>query len=125
MKEATQQLLELIFSIFLLLSALVYIVFYTTETVPAFDEIEKANETVFIKETEIPTKVAWTGAQVVGKLYRLNEDNVSITVNTLNFKTDEDVMNLVSLIDTTAQYESSFTYDANGKIQHVQFDTIY
>lgn len=125
MKEATTHLLELIFSIFLLLSALVYIVFYTTETVPAFDEIKKANETVFIKETEIPQKIAWTGAQVVGKLYRLNEDNVTITVNTLNFATDEDVMNLASLIDTRAQYESSFTYDTDGNIQHIQFDTIY
>lgn len=120
MFTTNNRFLKYVFAFSMFLTALAYIVFLTTEIHSGFDELP-TSQTVYNVHTKIPDEVNWTGAQVVGKLYRLTEDNVPIVVNGMTFSTDVDVMNKQNLIDLHALYNQAVEYDANGKIVKITF----
>lgn len=114
MTKTTTEAFEFIFAVFIFLSALTNIMFSTTDLITAFDEVP-TSQTVYNVQTEIPTEVLWTGAQVVGKLYRLTDDNVPIKVGSIVFNTDKDVMQKQNLINLDAEYKQTITYNQNGE----------
>lgn len=79
-----------LFAFSMFLSSVAYTVFLTTDIYKGLTELP-TSETVYNTQLEIPEEVLWTGAQVVGKLYRLTENDYPIIVGTEVFETDEDV----------------------------------
>lgn len=120
MTKSTTEAFELIFGVFIFLSALTNIMFSTTDLLKAFDEVP-TSQTVYNVQTEIPTEVLWTGAQVVGKLYRLTDDNVPIEVESIVFNTDKDVMQKQDLINLNVEYKQTITYNKDGKPTVIKF----
>lgn len=112
--------LKYIFAFSMFLSALAYTVFTTTEVNLGYEEIPNT-QTVYNVQTEIPKEVYWSGAQVVGKLYRLTEDNVPVTVGGFTFRTDKDVMNRQQIINLNATYKQDVEFNENGEIEHITF----
>lgn len=111
---------EHIFSVFVFLAALTNIMFATTDILSAFDEVPNS-QTVYNVQTEIPTEVLWSGAQVVGKLYRLTEDNVPIQVDSTVFNNDKDVMQKQGFINLNAEYQQTIKYNENGEPNLILF----
>lgn len=127
MNKSVIGVIELAFASMIFLAALVYMIYQTTDIAPAFDEIAPSQATVYSIQRDIPNEedVAWTGAQVVGKLYRLTEDDVEIRVNGVSFRTDADVIRLGDTINKYSKYTQSVSYDTNGKMTMIDFTTIY
>lgn len=108
-------------SVALFISGLSYTVWSFMVLPRGFDNLQ-GPETVYMKETEIPKEILWTGSQVVAKLYRINDnDGVSITVNSQLFETDSDVMKNQSLIDLEGKYKQELKYNTNGQLSEIVF----
>lgn len=119
MTKPTVQFFELIFAVFMFLSALVYMLFSTTEAVKSFDELA-TSQTVYNVQTEIPKEILWTGAQVAGKLYRLTEDAI-VYVDGSAFQTAIDVQNNQKIVDLYANYEQKITVNGEGVVEKIEF----
>ncbi|MCM3390209.1 hypothetical protein LG296_21215 (plasmid) [Ureibacillus chungkukjangi] len=109
-------------SLLLFLGALAYTVFSITETQSAFDELP-THQTVYNVQTQIPEDVYWTGAQVVGKLYRLTEDNVPVVVDGFTYLTDKEVRDNQNLVNLDALYKRKFSFNDKGEIESIYFTT--
>ncbi len=109
-----------IFGVSMFLSSVAYTVFLTTEVNKGIAEIP-TSQTVYNTQLEIPEEVLWTGAQVVGKLYRLTEDDYPIVVGTEIFETDEDVKNKQRYINLQGNYKSETILATDGNIQRIVF----
>lgn len=109
-----------IFGVSMFLSGVAYTVFLTTEVNKGIAEIP-TSQTVYNTQLEIPEEVLWTGAQVVGKLYRLTEDDYPIVVGTEIFETDEDVKNKQRYINLQGNYKSETILATDGNIQRIVF----
>mgnify|MGYP006979252251 CR=1 FL=1 len=108
------------FSLIIFIIALAYTVFLTTDAKSGFDELP-TTQTVYSVNTKIPKEVNWTGSQVVGKLYRLSEDNIPIVVNGVTFSSDQDVMVNQGIIHLNGLYKQEVEYDTNGKVIRLMF----
>ena len=123
MNTATFKALGFGFSLVLFTTALGYMIYQSTEIAPSFKELKEANATVFILDTDIPKEVYWTGEQVVGKLYRLTEEDISIFVNGFEFKTDKEVKENMSLVNLNAYYKESVQIDS-GIVVSIEFTEV-
>lgn len=120
MNSTTRSAIWYIFAISLFLSSVAYTVFLTTDVKESFKNVP-TSQTVYNEQLETPKEVLWTGAQVVGKLYRLTEDDYPIIVGTEVFETDEDVINKQRFIDLQGRYKLKTELAPNGKIQRIIF----
>ena len=120
MNNATRSAIWYIFAISIFFSSVAYTVFLTTDVKGAFRHVP-TTQTVYNEQLEIPKEVLWTGAQVVGKLYRLTEDDYPIIVGTEVFETDEDVINKQKFIDLQGLYKLETELGPDGKIQRIIF----
>lgn len=102
------------------LSSVAYTVFLTTDVYKGIAEVP-TSQTVYNTQLEIPEEVLWTGAQVVGKLYRLTEDDYPIVVGTEVFETDEDVKNKQRYINLQGNYKSETILGSDGNILRIVF----
>lgn len=109
-----------LFAVSMFLSSLAYTVFMTTDINNGFKELP-TTETVYNTQLEIPEEVLWTGAQVVGKLYRLTENDYPVVVGTEVFQTDEDVKNKQRFIHLQGLYKLDTILNSDGNIQRIVF----
>lgn len=109
-----------LFAFSMFLSSVAYTVFLTTDIYKGLTELP-TSETVYNTQLEIPEEVLWTGAQVVGKLYRLTENDYPIIVGTEVFETDEDVKNKQRFINLQGHYKSETILGSDGNILRIVF----
>lgn len=106
---------------FFLFASLAYTVYLGTDVKDAFDDIP-TTQTVYNVQTKIPEEVLWTGSQLVGKLYRLTEEDYPIQVGSLVFSTDADVEKYQHLISLTSSYKSKVILDNEGTPTKLVFE---
>ena len=106
---------------FFLFASLAYTVYLGTDVKDAFDDIP-TTQTVYNVQTKITEEVLWTGSQLVGKLYRLTEEDYPIQVGSLVFSTDADVEKYQHLISLTSSYKSKVILDNEGTPTKLVFE---
>ncbi|SPU40647.1 Uncharacterised protein [Lysinibacillus capsici] len=106
---------------FFLFASLAYTVYLGTDVKDAFDDIP-TTQTVYNVQTKIPEEVLWTGSQLVGKLYRLTEEDYPIQVGSLVFSTDADVEKYQHFISLTSSYKSKVILDNEGTPTKLVFE---
>ncbi len=116
----TEKSFWFLFAVSMFLSSVAYTVFLTTDNNKGYRELP-TTETVYNTQLEIPKEVLWTGAQVVGKLYRLTENDYPIVVGTEEFNTDEDVKNKQNFIQLQGLYKLDTILNSEGNIQRIVF----
>ncbi|MBD8523758.1 hypothetical protein [Lysinibacillus fusiformis] len=112
---------EMVVGYFFLFTALAYTVYLGTEVKDTFDDIP-TTQTVYNVQTKIPEEVLWTGSQLVGKLYRLTEEDYPIQVGSVVFSTDEDVQKYQHLISLKSSYKSKVILDSEGQLTKLVFE---
>lgn len=110
----------MVFSLIVFLAAFTFIVYEATSAIHHFDELPGSN-TVYTVNTEIPEEILWTGAQVVGKLYRISEDEIPIQVGAQVFHNDKDVMRYQAAVPLQAKYKQTIDYDGEGNPEKIIF----
>lgn len=113
MTKTVTTYLYMVFSLIVFLAAFTFIVYEATFVINNFDELP-GSETVYTMGTKIPEEVLWTGAQVVGKLYRISEDEIPIQVGAQVFNNDKDVMLYQAAVPLQVKYKQTIEYDADG-----------
>ncbi|MGE7843530.1 hypothetical protein ACQKNX_22475 [Lysinibacillus sp. NPDC093712] len=94
--------------------------FLITDVKESFRHVP-TSETVYNMQLETPSEVLWTGAQVVGKLYRLTEGDYPIVVGSEVFETDADVMNKQQYVNLQGLYKMKTEFRPDGNIKSVIF----
>lgn len=120
MTKTVSDAIYMVFSLIVFLAAFSLVVYESSGAINNYDELP-GSETVYTVNTKIPKEVLWTGAQVVGKLYRISEDDIPIQVDAVVFQTDKDVMDYQTTVHLQANYKQSIDYDNQGNPVKVSF----
>lgn len=121
MNQSTISAMEFIVAILLTMTALAY-TFWSMTGWPDAYTLVPSSDTVFIEETNIPEEVAWTGSQIVAKLYQLSgEERIPIVVGNLTFMNEEDVRLQQSYVSLSNLYLCETKFDADGKVERLIF----
>ncbi|MGF9975483.1 hypothetical protein [Viridibacillus arvi] len=123
MNKSTLDALSISVNILFFVATLSYVVWTYLELPSSFDALQ-GPETVYMEEIKIPEEVLWTGSQVVAKLYRINDNEVPITVNGRVFNNDADVMKNQKKVDLKSTYSMKIGYDHDGEISEIVFKKI-
>ena len=123
MNKPTFEILTDLVSLLMFIGALGHMMFSTTDILQAFEEVSESSQTVYNVQQRIPKEVLWSGSQVVGKLYRLTEEDVPIVVDGVSFSTDLDVMQNIQTINKNGHYSQALEFNANGELTKITFST--
>lgn len=108
----------------LFLSITTYMVYTFLDTPQNFSEMTE-RETVYMENSKImPEEDVWSGSAVIGKLYRISDDQVPIKVENQLYETEEDVKLHQNKVLTNKKYKMSLQYSEQGKISEIVFKKI-
>lgn len=103
--------------------ALAYTVSTITSVSTEFNQVPEARETVYILDTEIPEEVHFTGAEVIGSLYKLNfEDNLQVNIDGVVIRNSKEFSKRQSVLNLTAEYKQTLIFGNEGNVQTIFYN---
>jgi len=121
MTSSTTQGIFLSFSIVLFLLGLAYTVSTITSSGAAFDTLIEDTHSAFFMETEIPEEIVFSGAEVIGSLYKLNFDVVTVNLNGIIINTAKDFIDMQHMIVIDARYKQTITHNTDGTTHTIYY----
>jgi hypothetical protein len=116
MKESVTEIIYMWLAATFFIFGLAYALSTITILSAEFDEAKGTEGTTFIKETEIPEEVTYSGAEVIGSLYKLNFDEIMVDFEGQSIISTKDFNRLQPTIGPTNRYSMNFVSNNDGII---------
>lgn len=100
---------------------LAYTVSTITQASAEFDQVQEHERSPYFKKTEIPEEILLTGAQVIGSLYKLSFEEVTVNVNGVVFNNAKEFNEKQDYILLHANYKQTFEFNHDGSINTIYY----
>lgn len=121
MNTSSQNIIKLAFATFVFAIALSYALSSILETQKEFEYSPGTEDTVYSKQTKIPEEVRFSGAEVIGSIYKLSLDGIAVTVDGIAFNTPKDLKDKQITILKNATYSQIVNFKPDGSIADITY----
>lgn len=121
MTNTSIQAIYIAISVMLFSIGLAYTVSTITQASAEFNQVQEHERSPYIKKTEIPEEILLTGAQVIGSLYKLSFDEVTVNINGVVLENAKEFSEKQDYILLNANYKQTFDFNNDGSINTIYY----